>query len=128
MKLNKFKTSARRKMRKAHFNAPSHERRRIMSAPLSKDLRLKYNVRSMPIRKDDEVMVSTIFRLDIGYENALVDSKNYNLPFHLPSNIRLFAVTSRVKQSVRLYKHTEASTSSTLNVSQERKPTVLLCL
>jgi ribosomal protein uL24 len=28
-----------------------------MSAPLSKELRKKYNVRSIPIRKDDEVMV-----------------------------------------------------------------------
>jgi large subunit ribosomal protein L26e len=28
-----------------------------MSSPLSKDLRQKYNVRSMPIRKDDEVLV-----------------------------------------------------------------------
>ena len=28
-----------------------------MSSPLSKDLRQKYNVRSMPIRKDDEVQV-----------------------------------------------------------------------
>merc|ERR1712146_731659 len=31
--------------------------RKIMSAPLSKDLVAKYNVRSMPVRKDDEVMV-----------------------------------------------------------------------
>ena len=29
-----------------------------MSAPLSKDLRQKYNVRSIPIRKDDEVVVT----------------------------------------------------------------------
>ena len=28
-----------------------------MSAPLSKELRQKYNVRSMPVRKDDEVVV-----------------------------------------------------------------------
>ena len=28
-----------------------------MSAPLSKELRAKYNVRSLPIRKDDEVVV-----------------------------------------------------------------------
>jgi len=28
-----------------------------MSAPLSKELRVKYNVRSMPVRKDDEVQV-----------------------------------------------------------------------
>ncbi|OWF49269.1 60S ribosomal protein L26 [Mizuhopecten yessoensis] len=50
-------TSSRRKNRKRHFNAPSHVRRKIMSTPLSKELRQKYNVRSMPIRKDDEVQV-----------------------------------------------------------------------
>lgn len=57
-KMNKLVSSSRRKARLRHFNAPSHIRRRIMSAPLSKDLRQKYNVRSMPIRKDDEVQVS----------------------------------------------------------------------
>ncbi|KAG7273539.1 hypothetical protein CRUP_009888 [Coryphaenoides rupestris] len=57
MKLNPFLTSSRRKNRKRHFNAPSHIRRKIMSSPLSKELRQKYNVRSMPIRKDDEVQV-----------------------------------------------------------------------
>lgn len=59
MKLNKFVTSSRRKNRKRHFNAPSHIRRKIMSSPLSKELRQKYSVRSMPIRKDDEVQVRT---------------------------------------------------------------------
>ncbi|KAK3387446.1 translation protein SH3-like domain-containing protein [Podospora didyma] len=49
--------SSRRKSRKAHFSAPSSVRRTIMSAPLSKELREKYNVRSMPIRKDDEVTI-----------------------------------------------------------------------
>lgn len=29
-----------------------------MSAPLSKELRQKYSVRSMPVRKDDEVIVT----------------------------------------------------------------------
>lgn len=29
-----------------------------MSAPLSKDLRKKHNVRSLPIRRDDEVVVT----------------------------------------------------------------------
>merc|ERR1711911_8440 len=57
MKLNKNVTSSRRKQRSRHFNAPSHCRRKIMSAPLSKELRAKHNVRSLPIRKDDEVMV-----------------------------------------------------------------------
>ncbi|XP_066968464.1 large ribosomal subunit protein uL24 [Macrobrachium rosenbergii] len=57
MKLNKLKTESRRKNRQRYFNAPSHLRRRFMSAPLSKELRQKYNVRSIPIRKDDEVQV-----------------------------------------------------------------------
>lgn len=57
MKMNKLVTSSRRKNRKRHFNAPSHKRRIIMSSPLSKELRQKYGVRSVPIRKDDEVQV-----------------------------------------------------------------------
>merc|ERR1712055_796736 len=57
MKFKKNKNSSRRKNRKAYFDAPSHVRRTLMSAPLSKDLRQKYGVRSMPIRKDDEVQI-----------------------------------------------------------------------
>ncbi|ELT97707.1 hypothetical protein CAPTEDRAFT_20964 [Capitella teleta] len=57
MKINKLVTSSRRKTRNRYFNAPSHLRRKIMSAPLSKELKQKYNVRSIPIRKDDEVQV-----------------------------------------------------------------------
>ncbi|CAM8901005.1 unnamed protein product [Rhodiola kirilowii] len=58
MKYNPRVTSSRRKNRKAHFTAPSSVRRVLMSAPLSTELRTKYNVRSMPIRKDDEVLVA----------------------------------------------------------------------
>jgi len=57
MKFNPRVSSSRRKARKAHFTADSTSRAKIMSAPLSKELRAKYNVRSMPIRKDDEVTV-----------------------------------------------------------------------
>merc|ERR1712025_213716 len=57
MKFNKLVTSSRRKQRKRHFNAPSHIRRKIMSSSLSKELRQKHKVRSIPIRKDDEVQV-----------------------------------------------------------------------
>uniref|UniRef100_UPI00351A2CE4 50S ribosomal protein L24 n=1 Tax=uncultured Paracoccus sp. TaxID=189685 RepID=UPI00351A2CE4 len=45
------------KKSKRPFNAPSNKLRKNMSSPLSKELRQKYNVRSMPIRKDDEVQV-----------------------------------------------------------------------
>jgi large subunit ribosomal protein L26e len=50
-------SSSRRKSRKAHFSAPSSVRRKIMSSPLSKELRTKHSVRSIPIRKDDEVRI-----------------------------------------------------------------------
>ncbi|CAL9054629.1 unnamed protein product [Musa banksii] len=57
MKYNPRVSSSRRKCRKAHFTAPSSVRRVLMSAPLSADLQNKYNVRSAPVRKDDEVQV-----------------------------------------------------------------------
>merc|ERR1719319_1101284 len=57
MKFNTAKHSSRRKARKEHFGAHSTAKRVIMSASLSKELRKKYNVRSLPIRKDDEVQV-----------------------------------------------------------------------
>uniref|UniRef100_A0A914RC36 60S ribosomal protein L26 n=1 Tax=Parascaris equorum TaxID=6256 RepID=A0A914RC36_PAREQ len=50
MKQNQFVSSSARKSRKAHFNAPSHIRRKLMSAPLTKDLRTKHGIRSIPIR------------------------------------------------------------------------------
>ncbi len=57
MKFSSTVSSSRRTCRKNHFNAPSHKRRIIMSAPLSKELQEKYKVRSLPIRKDDEVQL-----------------------------------------------------------------------
>lgn len=77
MKLNKRVTSSRRKNRKAHFTAPSHIRRRLMSAPLSKELRQKYNVRSMPVRKDDEVQV--LYSPLYSYFEYLYDEPNHSL-------------------------------------------------
>ena len=57
MKQNKDVSSSRRKARKAYFTAPSSVRRKLMSSHLSKDLREKYGVRAMPIRRGDEVVV-----------------------------------------------------------------------
>uniref|UniRef100_A0A6U4Q4P8 KOW domain-containing protein n=1 Tax=Neobodo designis TaxID=312471 RepID=A0A6U4Q4P8_NEODS len=53
-----IKCISRRKARRAHFQAPSHVRRILMSAPLSKELKAKHQVRAMPVRKDDEVRVT----------------------------------------------------------------------
>ncbi|KAJ3056489.1 60S ribosomal protein L26B [Rhizophlyctis rosea] len=56
-KLSNSVSSSRRKSRKAHFAAPSNIRRKILSAPLDKELRDKYNARSLPVRKDDVVKI-----------------------------------------------------------------------
>ncbi|KAH7820037.1 putative 60S ribosomal protein L26e [Monocercomonoides exilis] len=57
MKFSHNVSSSRRKSRKAHFAAPSHKKRVAMSVHLSKDLRTKYKIRSLPVRRDDEVRI-----------------------------------------------------------------------
>jgi len=57
MKYNRFVTGSRRKQRKAHFTASSEGRRRRMCSKLAKELRVKHNARSLPIHKDDEVII-----------------------------------------------------------------------
>ena len=57
MKTHTSVSSQRRKSRKAHFTAPSGLRRKIMSCHLSKELKTKYDVRSIPVRKGDVVKV-----------------------------------------------------------------------
>ena len=46
-----------RKQRRAYFNAPLHARQKLMSAPLSPELRERYGVRSLPVREGDKVRV-----------------------------------------------------------------------
>merc|ERR1712100_652851 len=57
MKSHTSVSSQRRKSRKAHFTAPSSLRRKMMSSPLSKELRTKYDCKSVPVRKGDTVLI-----------------------------------------------------------------------
>lgn len=57
MKTHQSVSSQRRKSRKAHFSAPSNIRRKIMSSKLSKDLKTKYETKSIPVRKGDTVKI-----------------------------------------------------------------------
>jgi len=119
MKLNPFVTSSRRKNRKRHFNAPSHIRRKIMSSPLSKELRQKYNVRSMPIRKDDEVQVlfgtrRDVFHDGLGSRLHMFDSIVFN---------RWSVDTTKASRSAKWSRSTGKSTSSTSSVCRGRRPT-----
>ncbi|MBU0761152.1 MAG: 50S ribosomal protein L24 [Nanoarchaeota archaeon] len=59
---NKFSTQWKsskqpRKQRKYLANAPLHTKHKFLSAQLSKELRKKHGKKSIPIRKNDEVLV-----------------------------------------------------------------------
>jgi large subunit ribosomal protein L26e len=58
MKFNPNVSSSRRKSRKAYLSSHSEAKRKLMSANLSKELQARHGVRSMPIRKDDEVLIT----------------------------------------------------------------------
>ncbi len=46
-----------RKQRKRFYNAPKHIKHSHMSAHLAENLLLKYNIRSIPVRKGDTVKI-----------------------------------------------------------------------
>ena len=52
-----------------------------MSAPLSKELRNKYHVRSMPVRRDDEVVITR------GHFKGQQPSKVLAVRFGVPSRL-----------------------------------------
>jgi large subunit ribosomal protein L24 len=53
----KMKSKQPRRQRKARYNAPLHIRHKFMNAPLSVELRKKYEKRRFPLRKGDTVRV-----------------------------------------------------------------------
>ncbi len=60
-----------RKQRRAYYKAPLHKRQKLVSAPLSRELREKYGVRTLPVRKGDKVR---IMRGDFkGHEDKVVE-------------------------------------------------------
>lgn len=65
--------------RKKIYTAPLHKRRKMISAALTPDLKAKYKIRSMPIRKDDEVVVTSGSFAGLEGKVVKVDTKNYRL-------------------------------------------------
>jgi ribosomal protein uL24 len=55
MKQNVTKPST---ARKRMYNAPTHKKRRFLSAPLSPSLRAEHGTRSMPVVQDDTVSIT----------------------------------------------------------------------
>lgn len=68
-----------RKQRKSCFEAPLHERHKLMSATLSEELREQFDIRSLPVKKGDTVEVMRgDFREHEGKVMG-VDLRNYQL-------------------------------------------------
>jgi large subunit ribosomal protein L24 len=73
------KSSKARKQRKFQAEAPLHNRRKMMAAHLSDELRKRHQVRAVPLRKGDEVVVMRgDFRKKAG-KVARVDSAKYKV-------------------------------------------------
>ncbi len=94
-----------RKQRKAYFNAPLHARQKLLSAPLSPELREKYGVKRLPVRKGDKVRImrgdfkgkeGTVARVDLkrlalfidGVTIEKADKTPVFRPIH-PSNVMI---------------------------------------
>ena len=122
MKTHVEVTSSRRKARRAHFGAPSHNRHRLMSSSLSKDLRKKYGIRSIPVRKDDEVsvvrgsnkgtrgkVIQVARRRFAIHIDKLTKSKANGAPYQVPIHPSNVVITKLKEHKDRLTKITKIS-------------------
>lgn len=82
MKFNKHVSRSRRKARRRFFTAPSHVRRNIMCAAVSKQICKEYGVPrlSIPIRKEDTVkVVRGKYKTEQANKVTNVNRKKYRL-------------------------------------------------
>ncbi|ADI32521.1 50S ribosomal protein L24 [Staphylothermus hellenicus] len=93
------------KQRKALFNMPLHLRHKLFNAPLSRELREKYGVKKLPVRKGDVVRImrgdwkgheGKVVRLDLrrvrlyieGVQRKKADQTPVYYPIH-PSKVMI---------------------------------------
>jgi len=113
----KIKSIQPRKQRKFLYNAPLHLRRKIVAAHMSKDLKQRFNIRSFPLRKGDEVEVmkgkfrkkrGKVTRIDYKYYQVFVEGMTrkrtagteVQVPFHA-SNLRIINLEMGDKMRVK---------------------------
>ncbi len=114
-----------RKQRKYRYKAPSHIRHSFLSAHLSKELRTKYKIRSLPLRSGDEVIVmrgtfakqkGKILKVDVkklkatveGLNRKKADGTKVNVYFD-PSKLQIVAL--KLDDSRRLKTNNESKKS-----------------
>ncbi|MGQ9721203.1 MAG: 50S ribosomal protein L24 [Candidatus Jordarchaeum sp.] len=74
-----MKSKKPRIQRKRLYTASKHRRRKMVSAALTPDLKAKYGIRSMPLRKEDEVVVITGSFSGLEGKVEKIDTQNYRI-------------------------------------------------
>ncbi|MCK4428958.1 MAG: 50S ribosomal protein L24 [Candidatus Aenigmarchaeota archaeon] len=107
-----------RKQRKYNLTAPLHIRQKFMHSNLSKELREKYETRSMPVRKDDtvkvmrgafkgkiakvtEISLKTLKVYLEGVTRKKVDGRDVQVPVQ-PSNLQIVSITMDDKKKIKI--------------------------
>ena len=110
------------KQRKNTYHAPLNIKRKFLSTNLSKELRKKYNRRSFPARKGDEVEImrgefkkkrGKINRIDVketkvyidGITKKKVDGSDISIPIH-PSNLRIIELDLKDEKRLKALNRT----------------------
>jgi large subunit ribosomal protein L24 len=112
-------SSQTRKQRKFRFNAPLHIKRKFLASNLTKELRTKHGIRSIEVRKGDNVKINVgefrkqsgkVAGVDIkksritieGIQRKKKDGTKINVYFH-PSNVQITSLVEdkrRFKQKI----------------------------
>lgn len=83
-----------RRQRKALYTADSFERRRRMAVPLSRELRSRFHLRSLPVRKGDTVRVLSGSFVGREERVARIDRRAYSITL---DNVTLKAADEKLK-------------------------------
>jgi len=131
-----------RKQRKYVYHAPLHIRHNFLSAHLSKQLREKYNRRSFPVRKGDEIEImkgqfkkktGKVSRVDLkkvavyidGLTRKKVDGSEVQVPIH-PSKIKIIDLNLDDKKRLKALTRSLIKEEKNAKTSKETQGTKVL--
>jgi large subunit ribosomal protein L24 len=126
-----------RKQRKYRHNAPLHIKHKFLSAHLSADLRKKYDKRSVPLRKGDEVLImrgtfkkkkGKITKVNVRRNRIVIENINrskkdgskVNVYFN-PSNLVIQSLNLDDVKRLKIQRKNEKKTETKKEVKKETK-------
>lgn len=123
------------KQRKALFNAPLHLRQKLLTAPLSHELREKYGIRRLPVRKGDVVRImrgdwkgheGKVVRVDLkkvriyveGVQRKKADQTPVYYPIH-PSKVMIIKLDLSDKWRRKIIERKKKALIETVEVEEQ---------